>query len=286
MRRFLAFAVAVLIAGAAAAVEIPLRDGTTISAESYRLTGSYIMITLANGAQLAYDAADVDLEALRAAEAAATAAATAEATGQAEPEEEGSRESLVRGRSLRDAGTIGERESSSPAITDRDVRHVRGSEVRGEGDEGEGDGGSPGVPEGFQQGGGVVLNNLRVSPVGEGTYRIEGEVVNRLPEPVINVRVQLEADTGAGEPWRGEVAVSSLLNPNETGVFQQAFKGEASAGGPPTARASVLWMQQQTRREPDYTKAGGVPHPSNLPLEHGGVAGADVVRQPTPTPVE
>jgi hypothetical protein len=33
---------------------------------------------------------------------------------------------------------------------------------------------------------------------------------------------------------------------------------------------------------PDYTKAGGVPHPSNLPLEHGGVTGADL----RPTPVQ
>ena len=34
-------------------------------------------------------------------------------------------------------------------------------------------------------------------------------------------------------------------------------------------------MRQETTRVPDYTRAGGVPHPSNLPLEHGGVTGAD-----------
>jgi hypothetical protein len=41
-------------------------------------------------------------------------------------------------------------------------------------------------------------------------------------------------------------------------------------------------MRQETTRTPDYTKAGGVPHPSNLPLEHGGVSGADVVATPNP----
>ena len=45
-------------------------------------------------------------------------------------------------------------------------------------------------------------------------------------------------------------------------------------------------MRQETRREPDYTRAGGVPHPSNLPLEQGGVSGADVVQTPEPEPEE
>jgi hypothetical protein len=63
-------ALALLIAASAAAVDIPMRDGTVITAESYRLTGSYIMLKLADGRQVAYDAADVDLDALRAAEAA------------------------------------------------------------------------------------------------------------------------------------------------------------------------------------------------------------------------
>ena len=48
-----------------------MRDGTVITAESYRLTGSYIMLKLGDGRQVAYDVADVDLDALRAAEAAA-----------------------------------------------------------------------------------------------------------------------------------------------------------------------------------------------------------------------
>jgi len=42
----------------------------------------------------------------------------------------------------------------------------------------------------------------------------------------------------------------------------------------------VIWMQQETTRVPDYRR--GAPHPSNLPLEQGGVTGADL----RPTPIE
>ena len=74
MRRvFSILCVGMLLAGAAAAVDVPFNDGTVISAESYRITGSYVMLKLADGRQVAYDVADVDLAALRTAEAAAAA---------------------------------------------------------------------------------------------------------------------------------------------------------------------------------------------------------------------
>jgi hypothetical protein len=268
-----------LVAGTAAAVDVPMRDGSVITAESYRVTGSYVLLTLADGRQVGYDVADVDLEALRAAEAEA-AAADGAASETAEKAD-----TLSGGRTLRDTATIGEDKGSAPKITDRDVRHVRGSGVLGEGEEAESETASQGgVPEGFQQGGGVVLNSIRVNPSGEGQWQIEGEVINRTPNPVLNVRVQLEAAVaGSDEPWRGEVAVTNTLGPDETGVFSHSFSGEAAAGrAHPDVRASVIWMRQETTRVPDYTRAGGVPHPSNLPLEHGGVTGADV----RPTPVE
>ena len=280
MSRFIVtFALIVLIAGAASAVDVTMRDGTVITAESYRLTGSYIMLTLADGRQVAYDVADVDLDALRAAEAAETAAdegaaAAAQATG-----------TLSGGRTLKDAATVGEDSSSSPKITDQDVRHVRGSGVVGDDEEGQAaEGSEGGVPEGFEQGGGVVLNSVRVNPAGDGRWLVEGEVINRTPNPVQNVRVQLEAaNAGGGEPWRGEVAVTNMLPPDESGVFSHTFSAEKPADRTfPDVRASVIWMRQETTRVPDYTRAGGVPHPSNLPLEHGGVTGADV----RPTPVQ
>ena len=125
-------ALALLVAGSAAAVDVTMRDGTVITAESYRLTGSYIMLTLEGGRQVAYDVADVDLDALRTAEAAAAGPGDA-ATG---PEQAAG--SLSGGRTLKNAATLGEDESTSLKITDRDVRHVRGSGVLGEGEEAEG----------------------------------------------------------------------------------------------------------------------------------------------------
>jgi len=272
-----ALVLVLLVAGTAAAVDVTMRDGTVVTAESYRLTGSYIMLKLADGRQVAYDVADVDLDALRAAEAASAgseddAAVADRNTG-----------TLSGGRTLKDAASVGEDDGSNLKITDRDVRHIRGSRVLGEGEE-EDDAASAegGVPEGYEQGGGVVLNSIRVNPAGEGRWTIEGEIINRTPNTVNNVRVQLEAAAaGGGEPWRGEVAVTNTLGPDETGVFSHGFAGERPPGRThPDVRASVIWMRQETTRTPDYTRAGGVPHPSNLPLEHGGVSGADV--RPTP----
>jgi hypothetical protein len=226
--------------------------------------------------------ADVDLDALRAAEAAARVAeeeTTAEAAAASG--------TLSGGRTLKDANAVGEDAGASPKITDRDVRHIRGSGVIGdeEEEEGEGGGSEGGVPDGYQQGGGVVLNSIRVNPAGEGQWTIEGEVINRTPQTVNNVRVQFEAAlAGSDEPWRGETQVTSTLPPDEVGVFSHSFAGAAPPGrAHPDVRASVIWMRQETRRAPDYSGAGGVPHPSNLPVEHGGVTGADVRPMPTPS---
>jgi hypothetical protein len=271
-------ALVLLVAGSAVAVDVTMRDGTVITADSYRLTGSYIMIKLADGRQVAYDVADVDLDALRAAEAAA-----------AGPEDEtaGADQSagtLSGGRTLKDAALVGEDDSSSLKITDQDVRHVRGSGV-GEGEDSEGAASADGgVPAGFQQDGGVALNSIDVTPAGEGQWTISGEVVNRTPNTVNNVRVRLEAAlAGSDEKWTGEVAVTNTLEPDQTGTFTHSFSGAAPPGmAHPNVRASVIWMRQETTRTPDFTRAGGVPHPSNLPLEHGGVSGADVVATPSP----
>lgn len=285
MQRFLALVIGLMLAATGAALDVPLRDGTVVAAKGYRLTGSFIMIELENGAQVAYDVADVDLDKLRAAEQAAQVAAGESQQAGAQPDPSGG-ESLVQGRRLKDPDAVGDEPSGDRTISDRDVRHVRGSGVLGE-DEEAGEGPDGGVPSGYQEGGGVILNNLRVSPLGEGRWRVEGEVANRLQAPVMDVRVRLEATPPDGEPWQGEVGVAGTLAPGASSGFQHQFAVETGADGKqPAVRASVMWMQQETRREPDYTKAGGVPHPSNLPLEHGGVTGADMVRQPTPTPLE
>jgi hypothetical protein len=276
-RVFSTLCVGLLLAGAAAAVEVTFKDGTVISAESYRITGSYVMLKLADGRQVAYDAADVDLAALRAAEAAAETTEADQDTGGA-----GSAESIGGGRSLKDAAAVGEESSGGLTISDRDVKHVRGSGVLGDDEEAETSADTGAIPEGFEQGGGVVLNSINVTPAGDGSWQVAGEVVNRSPTPVMDVRVKLEtAGLPGGEPWRSEVSVTSRLGPDESGTFVHQFQAAVPQGrAHPDVRASVIWMRQENRRTPDYTKAGGVPHPSNLPVDRGGVTGADA--RPTP----
>nr|MCU0233813.1 hypothetical protein [Thermoanaerobaculales bacterium] len=133
-----------------------------------------------------------------------------------------------------------------------------------------------------QQGGRVVIDQLRVAPAGEGRWQVRGEVINRNPQPVLNVTVKLET-IGGSTPWSGELQVASALGPDQSASFEHSFAAELAEGAAqPNLRAAVQWMQEETRRVPDYTKAGGVPHPSNLPLERGGVGGADL----RPTPVQ
>ena len=276
-RVFSTLCVWLLLTGAAAAVEVTLNDGTVISAESYRITGSYVMLKLTDGRQVAYDVADVDLAALRAAEAAAT-------TGESDDGGGSPAETIGGGRSLKDAAAVGEDREGGLTISDRDVKHVRGSGVIGDDEEAETSADTGEIPDGFEQGGGVVLNSVNVTAAGEGRWHVEGEIVNRSPTPVMDVRVKLEtAGPPGSEPWRGEVPVTSYLGPDETGSFSHDFAADAPQGRThPDVRASVIWMRQETQRKPDYTQAGGVPHPSNLPVEHGGVTGADV----RPTPVQ
>ena len=265
-------------AGAAAAVDVQLKDGTLVPAESSKVTGSFVMVKLPNGAQVAYDVADVDLEALRAAEAAAAGAADP-----GDPASERTTDAMSSGRSLKSAASAGDDAPAGLAITDRDVKHMRGSGVRGDEEQQEADA----VPEAetggdFQVGGSVALGNIRIDPVGEGRWQIQGDVINRNPQPVLNVTVKLEV-MGGGEPLTSEVPVAAALGPDQKAGFSHSFAAEAPEGKPhPDIRASVMWMREETRRETDYTKAGGVPHPSNRPQQIGGVTGADV----RPTPVQ
>jgi len=229
------------VAFTVAAVEIPMRNGTVIQADGYTLTGSYIMLSLPNGQKMAYDVADVDVDALRAAEAAAEAATAAAAppdSGPVSPELPGSRV-LVIPPEGEDSGGI--------SITDQDVRRYRPDrDGDGEPDEDEGDGGGApsGPPPGYQEGGGVVLSNLRVTGLGEGRWLVEGDVINRSPNPVTNVRVQLQTiATGDRSPWSAEVPVTNSLAPDETGVFSREFSAAQPDGKThPDIRAAVYWM--------------------------------------------
>ena len=238
-----------LLSAPAWAVEVRLRSGTVIDAESYTLTGSYMMINLTNGARVAYDVADVDLEALAVAEAAAVA--------EEEAAEEAVHPDLVGNRSLALPPEQGE--SSGITITDQDVRRFRP-----QGEEGEEDGGSApaGPPEGYEEGGAVVLSNLRVSGLGEGRWLVEGDVVNRSPKTVTNVRVQLQTvATGGASPWNAELSVTNNLPPDEVAVFSREFQAAQPEGkAHPDIKASVYWMAPGAATPPQ-APAGRMPGP-------------------------
>ena len=275
----LAFCVALLVGGVATAIDVRLLDGTVITAENYRVTGSYVMLELADGRNVAYDVGDVDLENLRAQE---TASQGAEAD--AEPQE--APETISGGRSLKSADAAADSDQATLVITDRDVKHIRGSGVLGDEEQEDADSSTSeaAAAEGQVQGSGVLLSNIRVNPMGEGQWQVQGTVVNRNPEPALNVTVKLQASgAGGAEPWSGELQVASYLAPDDSADFSHNFAMEVAEGSPsPQMRASVVWMRHETTRTPDYTKAGGVPHPSNLPVQVGGVTGADL----RPTPIQ
>lgn len=256
MKRAVVLMVAIVLVGlSAAALELRLRDGTVLEAVSYTVTGSYLMVALPGGQLVAYDVADVDLEALRAAEALAAAPAEPVAVA---PEVPGSR-GLAMPPAEAKAGGI--------AITDQDVTHTwqQRGEAGEEAEEGgvEETGAAPGPPPGFEQGGGVVINNLRVTPQGENRWVVEGDVVNRTALPVSSVRVQLQTIAAAGEPpWSAEVAVTNLLPPDETAVFSHSFSAPKPEGAAhPDMRATVLWMQVQPPSQPKGAPASRMPGP-------------------------
>ena len=253
-RVHLALLVVGLLAAPAAAIEVRLHDGTVIEAAGYTLTGSYLMLELPDGARVAYDIADVDLDALHQQQAS-----TPEQPSQEEAV------SLSQGRRLA-APPANAAAAGGLAITDQDVKHVRGSAAaaaeEGGGAEEESPAGGP--PEGYQQGGSVVINNLQVTAQGEDRWLVEGEVINRFPDPVTNVRVQLQTIAGEGEtPWRGQTDVASMLPPNGRGVFSQGFQAAVPEGkAHPDVRASVIWMQQERRSGPARPAAAqSVPRP-------------------------
>jgi hypothetical protein len=241
MRHFLLSLVIVGVAvGQVAAVEVRLRDGTVLQADSYTLTGSYLMLTLADGRSVAYDLADVDLESLpseeeEVAKEPAQRSSKALSTGRRKlampPEDDGSR---------------------GLAITDQDVKHVGETGAAAASSEEEEQPALPGgPPEGYESGGQVVINDLRVTPQGEGQWLVEGEVINRRTQPVLNVRVQLQTVAGRGEkPWGGEVAVASQLGADEKGVFSHSFAAAKPEGKEtPSVRATVIWMEHQAAPE-------------------------------------
>lgn len=267
MHKLVMAVILMMVVAPCAAVDIPFRDGSVIEAVDYTVNGSYLTLEMANGSKLAYDVADIDLEALREAEAAAAPPA--------EPVAE------ERNRTLGGAGTLRVPEETPAApsagltITDQHVKHVRGSGIEGPEDEPEEPAAEEAADEGFEEGGNVLLNNVKVSPLEGGQWQVQGEVINRTSEAVMDIRANLQAAVPGGDPWSASVPVSGMLGPDEKSTFTHTFGTPKGAGEnwAPQIQVSVVWMRGETRLEPNYNRTA--PHPSSLPLDRGGVGGVD-----------
>lgn len=264
MNKLVMALLAVVIAAPCAAVEIPFRDGSVVEALAYTVTGSYVMLEMPGGGKVAYDVADIDLDALHEAEAVVEETVTEEAS-----------ESLGRAGALTMPGAEEEDSSAGLTITDQNVKHVRGSGIAGPEDEAEEAPDDGAVPEGFEEGGGVLLNNVQATALEGGQWQITGDVVNRTTDPVMDVRANLQAPIPDGDPWTASVPVSGMLAPDEKASFNHTFSTPSSAGEgwSPNVQVNVVWMKGESRLEPQYNRMP--PHPSSLPLDRGDVGGAE-----------
>ncbi len=245
------FAVLLLAVGAWA-VDVVLKDGTVIPAVSYKVSGSYVMVQLEGGGQVAYDLADVDLESMRKAEAAA-------ATGEEPPPEERAPRGNVISRARSQGGG-----KASLTISDGDVRHVGGTgEAAAPQDEEE-------ASEQRREGGLVTVQAIRVEPGGKpGQWIATGEVVNRTDMTVSDVRALLQAVGPDHEPiGEAEVPVAGSLEPGGKGTFSHTF----TAVSRPLLRVRVFWMQPEA---PVAT-----PRPGRPGGPSGAVPGAPAPKAP------
>lgn len=268
MRKLVMAVVLILVVGPCAAMEIPFRDGSVVEAASYTVTGSYVMLEMPNGGKVAYDISDIDLDSLRQAEAAIE--------GDRPEAVEKATATLGNSGSLLGAGEEPGASTGGLTITDQNVKHVRGSGIAGPEDEEEPVEAAGGVPEGFEQGGNVLLNNVSVSPLEGGQWEVRGEVINRTPDPVLDVRANLEAAIPDGDPWTASVGVSGILGPDEKTSFSHIFSTPESAGEgwAPRIQVNLVWMKSESRLEPKYNRTA--PHPSALPMDRGEVGGAEI----------
>ena len=212
-----------LVAATVGAVEIPLKSGKTLDASSYKITGSYLMVTLASGQRVAYDVADVDLVALKRVEAAA-----------AIPQETAPPE--ARPPSIMDARAAEDRPRSVVTITDGDVTPAHPEEASAAG----GAADATGPPPGYAEGGSVIVDRLRVDAVDEGIWDVHGVIANRGSVPARDVRVQIDVTTATGEA----LASPTLELAPELGVGETAsFSHHVETPEQPSARIRVFWLQ-------------------------------------------
>ncbi len=219
------------LAGSAMAVDVLLKDGTVIHAASYKVQGSYVLVRLDNGTQVAYDLGDVNLEAMKAAEKAAEPAPEAKPA----PPTNAFAGAMAAGQG-----------KAALRITDQDVSHVEAGAPRAAEQE------EKKPLADHKEGGQVVVQGVKVDPAGEpGKWLASGQVVNRMGQPVMDVRVLVQA-VGPDSKVLGEaeLPVAGSLDPGKSGKFSHVF----TASVRPLLRVRVFWMQRE--KAPATSKTG------------------------------
>jgi hypothetical protein len=191
--------VVALAATLAMAIDVRLKDGTVISAEKVNVTGSYVMLTLADGRQVAYDVQDVDASSL---ENHGPVAPAAEPTPAPASLSHGRNLSLERQRNPDDGLTI----------TDKDVAHTRrGAQTAADSTDAAGT-----ATDATDDEGSVQLKSISTRQTEDGGWIAEGEIENTFDQPVQAVQVRV---TVLGTEIQVTKLVAQTMGARQTATF-------------------------------------------------------------------
>ncbi len=215
-----------LVAATSSAIEVKLTDGTVLQAESYQVTGSFVMLTLATGQRMAYAVEDVDIEWLKA----------QETPGEETPAEEPSTEKKGLGTAFGGAVSTVQEGASTFTLTDHDVGHLRPDEAEDSGEEES--------EEEAAGGGSVALSKLKITQVegAPGTYEVLGTITNGSSVTVSDVRVTLRV-----EDWEQELSVVASLASGKEASFSYRFPSSSVS---PQVAAKVLFHEPKPSASP------------------------------------
>jgi hypothetical protein len=226
--------VVLMLALPVAAVDVVLKDGTVIKAQSFTMTGSYVMLTLENGARLAYAVEDVNLDSLQ------MPATDEEKEVKKEEQAELAEEKKEGLSSSAFSGAVANTEGGEAAMTvsDKDVGHVR---PQAPGAEEEGEEGEEAETAVADEGGGgsVSLRGVRVVPMGDGRFQVQGRVANTSSVRVMDVRAVLTITIGDSQTT-SEISIAGSLANGQEAEFTHSFSADASST--PRVAAKLLWM--------------------------------------------
>lgn len=249
--------VVALAATLAMAVDVRLKDGTVISAEKVNVTGSYVMLTLADGRQVAYDVQDVDASSL---DTQGSVAPAAEPTPPPASLSHGRNLSLERQQNPDDG----------LAITDKDVAHTRrGAQTSPQGADDAGTAADAAEGEGS-----VQLKSISARQTDDGGWVAEGEIENTFDQPVQAVQVRL---TVLGTETQVTKLVAQTMGARQTATFSVEIsvpEGELA----PRLKTVIDYIKREVptvRRRP-----GAAPPDDGSMAPLPPRAGADV--RPTP----